>query len=89
MYQITALIQKCYIFKQAVSMLDETSSNVEFWSEAPTSLTCKRASSRCFFALGDVEALKSKCHREVDVPYNSKLLKVYGNRIIRRQNVNF
>jgi hypothetical protein len=89
MYQITALIQKYCIYKQAVSLLDETSCNVEFWSEASTSLTCMRASSRCCFALGDVEALKSKCHRELDVPYNSKLLKVYANRIIRRQNVNF
>jgi hypothetical protein len=30
MYQITALIQKCYIFKQAVSLIEETSRNVEF-----------------------------------------------------------
>jgi hypothetical protein len=88
MYQITALIQKCYIFKQTVILLDEIPRNVEFWSEASTSLTCKRASSRCF-ALGDVEALKSKCDHEVVVPFNPKLLKVYGNRIIRRQHVNF
>jgi len=70
-------------------LLDETSCNVEFWSEASTSLTCKRASSRRCFALADVKALKSECHRDLDVPCNSKLLKVYGNRIIRRQNVNF
>jgi hypothetical protein len=79
MHQIIALIQKCYIFKQAVSLLDETSRNVEFWSEASTLLTLKRDSSRCCFALGDIEALKSKCYHEVDVSYRPQLTFILFN----------
>ena len=79
MYQITGLKQKIHIPKQDVSLLDETSRTVEFWSEIATSLRCKKACSRCRFNLRDIEACKTKRHYEDNNLYNSKFIGVLLN----------